>query len=156
MIRSLAVSLGPLGVLGATLLVGCPQPGAGEPCGSEMGSLSGCGSGLLCFHGQKADGRAVERVCVTKEQADERCRAAPACKDTGSCTYHMTMDSCIPEAEEDCEKSRGCLEHGRCSLGRRRCVVRKDEDCQRSDECKVHGRCEAKPDRLSGACVAPF
>lgn len=57
-----------------------------------------------------------------------------------------------PESEADCQASRACQSHGRCTYDRRfhKCVVGSSADCARSNLCQKENKC-----RLVGEVCGP-
>lgn len=93
-------------------------------------------------------------ACVRQEQIEQhRCAVSSSCIHFGGCSP-TGQGYCEPTQKEHCQKSKHCLERGRCKLVKGRlgdayCTADDDASCQNSQGCKTEGKCG----KVKGVCA---
>ena len=106
--------------------------------------LQNCRDGIGC----KVFGACVYKAGVgCRPGSDEDCaQSGHDCKDLGACSFQNGV--CVALKDEDCKKSKFCLEFGMCHVNStspfsRQCAPLTDDDCRNTEMCKRnHVNCE--------------
>ncbi len=123
------------------------QVGRGPHCGAgtdaDCAQSTGCRTVGNCQLGQRHGGPA----CVPSAAG---CVASSACTTDGRCglvmvSLHASLPPqpfCRPRGNEDCTRSEGCREHGRCAAREHVCQPTLQTHCANSGGCRARGECQ--------------
>jgi hypothetical protein len=95
---------------------------------------------LVCTMQCGMDGRCDLAGTRCVATTAEHCRRSAVCQDHGRCAARG--GACVTSAQ-GCRFHDGCGLRGLCTLRGGQCVAASDEDCQRSSGCQDVGRCVA-------------